>query len=31
MEFAKKSVDELGEWLLAEKFSENTVSVFKST
>ena len=31
MEFPEKSVEELGEWLLAEKFPKNTVSVFKGT
>ena len=28
MEFAEKSVDEMGEWLRLEKFSENTVQIF---
>ena len=28
MDFAKKSIDEVGEWLKAEKFSENTVQIF---
>jgi hypothetical protein len=29
MEFKDKSVDEMGEWLILEKFSENTVQIFK--
>ena len=29
MEFTEKSVDEVGEWLKLEKFSENTVQIFK--
>ena len=28
MSFAKKSIDEVGEWLKAENFSENTVQIF---
>ena len=29
MEFTEISVDEVGEWLKLEKFSENTVQIFK--
>ena len=29
MDFAEKSVEEMAEWLRMEKFSENTVQIFK--
>ncbi len=29
MDFSEKSIEELGEWLKVEKFSENTVRIFE--